>query len=68
MVQLTWKNLYISGTVPAASIREETLTFCRRFLKNVCSTNILVLTGQQHQYIGAIQREEKCEQHRALFG
>jgi hypothetical protein len=24
-----------------------------------CSTNILVLTGQQHQYIGAIQGESK---------
>jgi hypothetical protein len=46
--------------VPAAPIPEETLTFFRRFLKNVCSNNILVLTGQQHQYIGAIQREEKC--------
>jgi hypothetical protein len=46
--------------VPAAPIRE-------RFLKNVFITSILVLTGQQHQYIGAIQREEKCKQHRALF-
>jgi hypothetical protein len=27
---------------------------------NVCSANILVLTGLQHQYIGAVQGESKC--------
>jgi hypothetical protein len=33
---------------------------------NVCSTNILVLTGLQHQYIGAVQGEPNCLQHQAL--
>jgi len=33
---------------------------------NVCSTNILVLTGLQHQYIGAVQGEPNCLQHHAL--
>jgi hypothetical protein len=32
---------------------------------NVCSANILVLTGLQHQYIGAVQRESKCLQQHA---
>jgi hypothetical protein len=31
----------------------------------VCSANILVLTGLQHQYIGAVQGESKCLQHHA---
>jgi hypothetical protein len=34
---------------------------------NVCSANILVLTGLQHQYIGAVQGESKCFQHHAYF-
>ncbi len=55
---------YIGGTGPAAPIGKETLTF-RKFKNssdflNVSSTNILVLPGQQHQYIGAVQRESKC--------
>jgi hypothetical protein len=54
---------YIGGTGLAAPIGKETLTF-RKFKNfadflNVSSTNILVPTGQQHQYIGAIQRESK---------
>jgi hypothetical protein len=32
---------------------------------NVCSTNILVITGLQHQYIGAVQGKSKCLQHHA---
>jgi hypothetical protein len=32
---------------------------------NVCSTYILVLTGLQHQYIGAVQGEPNCLQHHA---
>jgi hypothetical protein len=54
---------YIGGTGPAGPIGKETLSF--RKLKNfvdflnVSSTNILVLTGQQHQNIGAVQRESK---------
>jgi hypothetical protein len=32
---------------------------------NVCSANISVLTGLQHQYIGAVQGESKCLQHHA---
>jgi hypothetical protein len=44
------------------SIFLQILRFCG-FFKNACSTNILVLTGQQHQYIGAIQGEPKCWQH-----
>jgi hypothetical protein len=55
--------------MPAAPIGKETLTF-RKFKNfvdflNVSSTNILVLTGQQHQYIGAVQRESKCKHHLA---
>jgi hypothetical protein len=50
--------------VLAAPIGKETLTF-RKFenfadFLNVSSTNILVLTGLQHQYIGAVQGESKC--------
>jgi hypothetical protein len=45
----------------AATIGEDTQTFYNfqnfaDFL-NVCSTNILMLTGLQHQYIGAVQGE-----------
>jgi hypothetical protein len=32
---------------------------------NVCSANILVLTGLQHQYIGEVQGELNCLQHHA---
>jgi hypothetical protein len=50
--------------VLAAPIGEDTHTF-RKFkhfvdFLNVSSTNILVLTGLQHQYIGAVQGESKC--------
>jgi hypothetical protein len=50
--------------VLAAPIGEDTLTF-RKFKNfadflNVSSTNILVLTGLQHQYIDAVQGESKC--------
>jgi hypothetical protein len=50
--------------VLAAPIGEDTQTFYN--LKNfadVCSANILLLTGLQHQYIGAVQGESKCLQH-----
>jgi hypothetical protein len=55
--------------VLAAPIDEDTQTFYNfknfvDFLK-VCSTNVLVLTGLQHQYIGAVQGESKCLQHHA---
>jgi hypothetical protein len=55
--------------VLAAPIGEDTQTFYNfknftDFL-NVCSTNILVPTGLQHQYIGAVQGESKCLQHHA---
>jgi hypothetical protein len=55
--------------VLAAPIGEDTQTFYNfrifaDFL-NVCSANILVLTGLQHQYIGAVQGESKCFQHHA---
>jgi hypothetical protein len=55
--------------VLAAPIGEYTQTFYSLkifadFL-NVCSTNILVLTGLQHQYIGAEQGEPNCLQHHA---
>jgi hypothetical protein len=50
----------------AAPIGKDTQTFYNfknfaDFL-NVCSANILVLTGLQHQYIGAVQGESKCLQ------
>ncbi len=53
--------------VLAAPIGENTQTFYNLnnfadFL-NVCSANILVLTGLQHQYIGAVQGESKCLHH-----
>jgi hypothetical protein len=53
--------------VLAAPIGEDTQTFCSLkniadFL-NVCSANILVLTGLQHQYIGTVQGEPNCLQH-----
>jgi hypothetical protein len=35
------------------------------FVLNVCSANILVLTGLQHQYIVAVQGEQNCLQHHA---
>jgi hypothetical protein len=57
--------------VLAAPICEYTQTFYNLkifadFL-NVCSTNILVLTGLQHQYIGAVQGEPNCLQHHAYL-
>ena len=57
--------------VLAAPIGEDTQTFYNfknfaDFL-NVCSANILVLTGLQHQYIGAVQGESKCLQHHAYL-
>jgi hypothetical protein len=55
---------YIGAASTVAPIGEDTLTF-RKFKNfadflNVSSTNILVLTGLQHQYIGAVQGESKC--------
>ncbi len=55
--------------VMAAPIGKDTQTFYNfknftDFL-NVGSANILVLTGLQHQYIGAEQGEPKCLQHHA---
>jgi hypothetical protein len=57
--------------VMAALIGEDTHIFYNfknfaDFL-NVCSSNILVLTGLQHQYIGAVQGESKCLQHYAYL-
>ncbi len=53
--------------VLAASIGEDTQTFYnfKNFVDflNVCSANILVPTGLQHQYIGAVQGEKNCLQH-----
>jgi hypothetical protein len=55
--------------VLAAPIGEDTQTFYnfKNFVDflNVCSANILVLTGLQHQYIDAVQGESKCMQHHA---
>jgi hypothetical protein len=55
--------------VMEAPIGEDTQSFynLKNFADflNVCSANILVLTGLQHQYIGAVQGESKCLQHRA---
>ncbi len=53
--------------VLAAPTGEDTQTFYNfknfaDFLK-VYSANILVLTGLQHQYIGAVQGDKKCLQH-----
>jgi hypothetical protein len=55
--------------VLAAPVGEDTQTFYNLtnfvdFLK-VCSANLLVLTGLQHQYIGAVQGEPICLQHHA---
>ena len=50
--------------VLAAPIGEDTQTFhnLKNFADflNVCRANILVLTGLQHQYIGAVQGESIC--------
>jgi hypothetical protein len=48
----------------AAPIGKDTQTFYNfknfaDFL-NVCSDNILALTGLQHKFIGAVQGESKC--------
>jgi hypothetical protein len=55
--------------VLAAPIGEDTQTFynLKNFedFSNVCSANILVLTGLQHQYIGAVQGEPNCLQQHA---
>jgi hypothetical protein len=55
--------------VLAAPIGEDTQTFynLKNFADflNFCSTNILVPTGLQHQYIGAVQGEPNCLQHHA---
>jgi hypothetical protein len=48
-----------------APIGEDTQTFYNFKNLNVSSANILVLTGLQHQYIGAVQGESKCLQHHA---
>jgi hypothetical protein len=53
--------------VLAAPIGEDKQTFYnfKNFVEflNVCSANILLLTGLQPQYIGAVQGESKCLQH-----
>jgi hypothetical protein len=55
--------------VLAAPIGEDTQTFynLKNFpdFLNVCSANILVLTGLQHQHIGAVQGEPNWLQHHA---
>ncbi len=57
--------------VLAAPIGEDTQTFynLKNFADflNVCSANILVLTGLQHQYIGAVQGEPNCLQNHAYL-
>jgi hypothetical protein len=60
-----------SSTNILAPIGEDTQTFynLKNFADflNVCSANILVLTGLQHQYIGAVQGEPSCLQHHAYL-
>jgi hypothetical protein len=55
--------------VMAAPIGEDTQAFYnfKKFADflNVCSANILVLTGLQQQYIGTVKGESKCLQHHA---
>jgi hypothetical protein len=34
---------------------------------DIGAANILVLTGLQHQYIGAVQGEQNCLQHHAYL-
>jgi hypothetical protein len=55
--------------VLAAPIGTQTFYNLKNFADflNVCSTNILVLTGLQHQYIGAVQGESNCLQHHAYL-
>ncbi len=58
---------YIVAASIVAPIGEDTLKFWifKNFwdFLNVSSTNILVLSGLQHQYIGAVQGDSKCKQH-----
>jgi hypothetical protein len=59
----------IGATCVAAPTGKDTQTFYNfnnfQDFSNVCSANILVLTGFQHQYIGTVQGESKCLQHHA---
>jgi hypothetical protein len=69
LLNFLWQHQYIIGAT--APIGEDTQTFYnfktfKDFL-NVCSANILVLTGLQHQFIGAVQGESTCLQHHAYL-
>jgi hypothetical protein len=67
----TSKHQYIGAAMFVAPTGEDTETFynLKNFADflNVCRANILVLTGLQHQYIGAVQGEPNCLQHHAYL-
>ena len=73
-----WADIGVASTsstnilvllVLAAPIGKDTQIFYnfKNFVDflNVCSANILALTGLQNHYIGAVQGESKCLQHLA---
>jgi hypothetical protein len=66
---LCWQHQYIGATCACSANGEDTQTFynLKNFADflNVCSANLLVLTGLQHQYIGPVQGEPNCLQHHA---
>jgi hypothetical protein len=59
-----WADIGATCAGSTNSRRHTDILQLKNFL-NVCSANILVLTGLQHQYIGAVQGESKCLQHPA---
>jgi hypothetical protein len=63
------KSVWADIGATCAPIGEDTQTFynLKNFADflNVCMANILVLTGLQHQYIGAVQGDQICLQHHA---
>ncbi len=60
-----WADIGAASTCSTNILVLQTFYNFKNFVDflNVCSPNILVLTGLQHQYIGAVQGESKCLQH-----
>jgi hypothetical protein len=62
-----WADIGAASTSSTNRRRHTDILQLKKFcgFLNVCSANILVLTGLQHQYIGAVQGEPNCLQHHA---
>jgi hypothetical protein len=64
-----WADIGAASTSSTNRRRHTDIIQLKKFqdFLNVCSANILVPTGLQHKYIGAVQGEQNCLQHHAYL-